>query len=218
MGEVVLFKAAKNSGDRKRVVGENWREGIWLGHNRGSSDALVGTEEGVIRAWSVKRLSEGERWSKEKIEKMQGTPGQPDPSKPGIKVPVRITMPEEAMPTATREPESVGRKVYLKEEDFMVHGYTEGCPGCIAQKSGMPARAHNGICRKRLGLELQKESNPRWIRARERGGVAEQAAEANESKPESKEDKSEQENGADKVHLTIKFIERKHSISISKYF
>ena len=43
IGEVVLYKSAKTSGDRKRVIGENWREAIWLGHSRGSSDALVGT-------------------------------------------------------------------------------------------------------------------------------------------------------------------------------
>ena len=34
IGEMVLYKSAKTSQDRKRVIGENWREAIWLGHNR----------------------------------------------------------------------------------------------------------------------------------------------------------------------------------------
>eukprot|EP00973_Karenia_brevis_P040696 5631595-Karenia_brevis.AAC.1 len=87
IGETVLYRPARTSGDRKRVVGESWLEGIWLGHNRGSSDALIGTPEGVIRAWSVKRMSESDRWSKDKIDSMRGTPGQPDPNKGGIKIP-----------------------------------------------------------------------------------------------------------------------------------
>ena len=53
VGECVLYKSAKNSDDRKRVVGESWKEGIWLGDSRGSSDYLVGTTEEVVRAWSI---------------------------------------------------------------------------------------------------------------------------------------------------------------------
>ena len=46
IGESILYKSAKTSTDWKRVVGENWRDGIWLGHVRGSSDYLIGTPEG----------------------------------------------------------------------------------------------------------------------------------------------------------------------------
>ena len=35
----------------------------------------------------------------------------------------------------------------------------------------MPLRAHSDICRARLTAELRKARNPRYLKARERGGV-----------------------------------------------
>ena len=52
-------------------------EGVWLGHARGSSEALVGTKDGVVRAWTIRRMPEGERWDAEAILEMRGTPAQP---------------------------------------------------------------------------------------------------------------------------------------------
>ena len=150
IGEMVLYKSAKTSQDRKRVIGENWREAIWLGHNRGSSDALVGTAEGVVRAWSIKRVSESERWNLAMIRAMRGTPSQPDPNQVTTRIPVSITMPVSTPMPAIRLPEEKGRQIYFKEEDFEAYGYTDGCEGCDAKKAGMPLRRHSDECRARL--------------------------------------------------------------------
>ena len=50
-GEKVLFRPLKKSGGKKDIMEIKWQEGIWLGHARSSSSALVGTSEGVVPAW-----------------------------------------------------------------------------------------------------------------------------------------------------------------------
>ena len=72
----------------------SWFEGVWLGHARGSSEALVGTKDGVVRAWTIRRMPEGERWDAEAITEMQGTPSRLSAAMPGLRVPIAINIEE----------------------------------------------------------------------------------------------------------------------------
>ena len=57
-GEKVHYERLAEEGCNK--LGTPWEQGVWLGHARGSNDVLVGTKEGVVRAWATKRNIEGE--------------------------------------------------------------------------------------------------------------------------------------------------------------
>jgi len=124
---------------------------VWLGHARGSSESLVGTKDGVVRAWTIRRMPEGERWGPEAITEMQGTPARPSTVLPGIHIPIAINIDasnSEGIPAevTTRQEETRARRVYLKAEDFEVHGYVEGCDGCSRLKAGgMDARPHRNV-------------------------------------------------------------------------
>lgn len=206
IGETVLYKAAKTAGDRKRMVGESWREGIWLGHNRGSSDTLIGTPEGVVHAWSVKRMESKDRWSKQRIEDMKGVPGQPNPNKPGIRIPVKITMPEKVEPTIIRE-EIQGRKVYLKTGDFEKYGYTEGCIGCRAKQAGTAARGHSEVCRTRmekmLSESVHEEESMRWRRAEEKRKPAQEEREAADTSKQANEVEAAEEEAREAEEVRV---------------
>jgi len=65
---------------------------VWLGHARGSSESLVGTKDGVVRAWTIRRMPEGERWGPEAITEMQGAPARPNTVLPGIHIPIAINI------------------------------------------------------------------------------------------------------------------------------
>ena len=78
-GEKVMYERLKDGG-RKNIMESNFEEGLWLGHTRQSNEILVGTEEGVVRAWAIKRVPEAERWSEARIKNMKGTPQKPDPN------------------------------------------------------------------------------------------------------------------------------------------
>ena len=50
----------------------------------------MGTSSGVTRAYAIKRRSVEERWDKDAITTMAGTPQRPNPEKAGLHIPTRI--------------------------------------------------------------------------------------------------------------------------------
>ena len=171
-GEKVHYRKLDDS-ERKKLE-SLWEEGVWLGHTRSSNETLIGTKEGVVRAWAVKRMSEEERWSAQAIREMQGTPARPNPNMPGNDVPVQIHVPIEIEGPAIPHPEPArnedgARRTYLKAKDFEKHGYSENCEGCRRLRTrGMGARPHTEECRSRMEALLKEEENPRWMRAKNR--------------------------------------------------
>ena len=62
------------------------------------------------------------------------------------------------------------RRLYrlrLKKEDFLEHGFTEGCPGCQAIIAGTPARGHSERCRSRMQNALDTTDDGRQRRERQ---------------------------------------------------
>ena len=112
-GECVCYKQLKDKEGRSGHKMESvWNEGVWLGHALSTFETIIGTDIGVVTAWAVKRRLEGERWRKEAVMGMIGTPSQPDPSKPGATIPIRITVPTcedvllgEVAPRRSRKPQ-----------------------------------------------------------------------------------------------------------------
>ena len=108
------------------------RQGVWLGHHRQSNEHIIGTESGVVRAYSIRRLLEDRRWDGELIKRMRGTPQQPDPSRPGDSVPIRVQFdPSDAAagPCATgvARQQEVGRRLRITPDMLRKYGYTDGC-------------------------------------------------------------------------------------------
>ena len=60
----------------------------------------------------------------------------------------------------------------MKPADFVRHGFTQGCPGCVyAQTSIGSKRIHSEICRQRLEAEIMKDrSDTRTAKTQERIG------------------------------------------------
>ena len=69
-----------------------WFSGVWLGPATNSSETLIGTKNGVIRASSVKRFGMTEKWDINAILEMKRTPQRPDPTKAGLSIPVQIRL------------------------------------------------------------------------------------------------------------------------------
>ena len=60
--------------DRHQALEERWEKGIWLGHARSSNSALIATDKGVIKAWGIRRLAEGQQWDGDRIKAIKGSP------------------------------------------------------------------------------------------------------------------------------------------------
>ena len=49
-------------------------KGVWLGPNLKSTETLIGTSEGVVKAYTRERLSPSVQWDINRILDMKGTP------------------------------------------------------------------------------------------------------------------------------------------------
>ena len=57
-GEVVWYRLPEVAVDRHQALEERWAKGVWLGHARHSSETLIGTPKGVVKAWAIRRMAE----------------------------------------------------------------------------------------------------------------------------------------------------------------
>ena len=61
-GEKVMYRLPEVASERHQALEERWAKGIWLGHARHSPEVLIGTAEGIVKSWAIRRLPEGQLW------------------------------------------------------------------------------------------------------------------------------------------------------------
>jgi len=170
-GEGILYQPLK--GERAgSKLDPKFEKGIFLGIQEGSALKWIGTNEGVVRAWSVKRRAPEERWNLEELNHMVGLPWQLKPpveaSKKveaggGINLEVEYQPPEE--PKNVKEKRRKGyvpRGIYIRKDvELKQFGYTENCDGCIAAEKGLGHRQHSNACKERIAEALSKTDDGR---------------------------------------------------------
>ena len=164
-GEKIWYKELHGKSDKKHKMESDWSEGLWLGHSRNSNEILVGTRDGVVRAWAIRKKPYEEQWDGDLIKNMKGTPAQPNPTKPGIVIPIRITFEEkpedkEAEEHAPARTETKPRQVYIQSWMLDVFGYTDGCTGVMSEERDSAITGHTPI-------DVGTEYAGRWRRTRE---------------------------------------------------
>ena len=166
-GEFVIYKEIREGKARKNKLDTEDKDGIYLGHARNANEVLIGTPEGVVRAYSFRRRAEGRRWNQQAIQEMRGTPRQPDPGRPGLKIPVRVANPvgpgqgprEEENPRRPGDME-VARRMKITKKMLQAYGHTEGCLGCIYSRAALTKkRDHTEQCRTRIYQAIQQDES-----------------------------------------------------------
>ena len=51
----------------------------------------MATDHGVVRAFAVRRKPHEDRWNVEQVDRTQGSPSQPDPTRVGIRIPIKVS-------------------------------------------------------------------------------------------------------------------------------
>ena len=151
-GEQILYMPL---GDRPAFPEPRFLEGTWLGIDLRTGEVLIGTRSGVVRARTIRRRLEGERWSAEEALGIKGTPWEPTPGVNPELIPTAVRRPPVAgedmeVPPAA-EPGLTARRTPLRKADFVSFGYTSGCPACVNLESeGEIRKGHAEVCRKRI--------------------------------------------------------------------
>jgi len=159
-GEAVLYKfpvkGPKHQPDGN--MGTTGGEGIFVGYDRQSNTFMVETEAGPVRARSVTRRPELERWSAEGIARINSTPEdlveRPDRQR------VRVDQPAtEQGPTADDAQPAAIRRLRINKTDLDAYGYEDSCAQCrhiLKYGKARHGGVHSGFCRTRLVEAMQQ--------------------------------------------------------------
>ena len=60
-GEFLWYRQIRKGKAQENKLESEMKEGIWLGHARNTNETLIGTADGVVRAYDIKRKNEEER-------------------------------------------------------------------------------------------------------------------------------------------------------------
>ena len=173
-GEVVLYRLPEVARDRHQALEERWAKGVWMGHARSTNAALIGTADGVIKAWGFRRLPEGQQWDGDMIKSIRGTPKEwkVDSGEDAQQIEMRDGgIPYDGAgleaPKSSRAGER--RSMYLRRSDFERYGFSDGCPGCrdmAIQRPGPSSgwSAHTPACRKIMEEKIREKEPDRWKR------------------------------------------------------
>ena len=102
-GENIFYLKAKTLGKDK--FDTRWDSGIWLGIREESGEHIIGTEDGVVKARTIRRKAiTKDRWDQEMFNKIRGTPWQPIPGVAGDEIKIRVKMPDQRVQMDTKLP------------------------------------------------------------------------------------------------------------------
>ena len=77
-GEKVHYKTS-TKGPCEHKLDAGWGEGYFLGCYWRTSEAIVGTSEGVVKASTIRRVGAHRRWDADRLAAVRGVPWQWDP-------------------------------------------------------------------------------------------------------------------------------------------
>ena len=206
-GEKVWYKQIRESKERKDKFCSEWHEGAWLGHSRSSNETIIGTREGVLRAYAIRRQDADARWDGKAVKEIQGTPQQPNPRKGGLPIPIRVGFdaPMDGVPLRAEEvrKETIGsgRRIKITAAMLEKYGYTEdNCEGCRRKRAGLAEqRPHSEGCRNRIHEEMMKDEEGRKHIEKEKERTDRRLAEGLQKREEEYGDQTEQTEGEERI-------------------
>ena len=155
--------------------------GVWLGKRWKSSEHFIGTPQGVVKSYAVKRKPIEDRWNRAAIEAVVGTPWKMVPSAQDMSEP-RVLPPLPADQQLRDPPKPKEAEVraplrpIIQKSDLSRWGFTDGCLRCRQMRSGKgeDGSKHSEKCRKRLEGEMRRGNDPRIKRAEDKYTVFEE--------------------------------------------
>jgi hypothetical protein len=162
-GEKVWRKEIRDHKEKKDKFNSEWKESTCLGRSRNSNETIIGTREGTVRAYAIRRQDEEQRRSGNMLKEIKGAPKQPNLNKPGLQIPVRITFdPPEAIDPIPSQPARQERQIRRTKLTGVLlgkYGYTEGCDGCRYKKAGLQeVRPHAEECRRGIVAAMDRDA------------------------------------------------------------
>ena len=130
-GEKVHYWYEKKGGKENKLE-VKWGEGFFLGLRWRTGVAIIGSNEGIVKAGTLRRVGAHRRWDGEGLSKIRGYPWKwnPESAEDSANVKIRWLTEEEKTGAAKVQEEELVRptRMKLKKEEFVRYSFTEGCP------------------------------------------------------------------------------------------
>ena len=158
-GESIEFMRRTQSKLDKR-----WERGLFLGIKESTSEKIVGNNSGIFVVQSIRRIAEP-RYDAKLLTDLRGLPWKPQPDGPErADLPEPITVHPECpdVPRRVASPvikDEQVRRFYITRASLEKHGYTPGCPACVAMqaKTRKPGIDHSLECRSRIEEAIKSD-------------------------------------------------------------
>lgn len=152
-GEKLHYKINLKRKQRGEKLDARWGEGC-LGKFWMTGEASVGSQDGVRRVATFRRVGAHRRWDPDGLSEVRGRPWEWNPDGgvgPGDLLVRRLTEEEnrESLCKMIGDEARIYR-LQLRREDFLKHGFTEQCVGCQSRLRGPPRHGHSEACRERM--------------------------------------------------------------------
>ena len=183
-GERVMYYVPKKLRSKLDL---RWRVGVFLGTATRSNEAYVGTRSGnVVRSRSICRVVEENKWSREALFRVTGSPARPCPNPNGAQDHAWIESemdPHAAAVDVEVEQKNAGDgaiqadgvednrnapRVRITQRDLNRYGYSNNCPRCRELQRGrhLTKEKHSEECRLRIYGQYEANDDPKWKLAR----------------------------------------------------
>ena len=135
-GERVVYSKPNSLGKDK--LASRWENGTFIGLQDDSSELLIGTPSGVLKARSFNHHTMGtDKWSANGVESMTGLPWEPVPGRQGVEVKSNGKTSGESG-ADVNDPDGAATRIFKRRAVGITrggvrkYGMTLGCAGCIA--------------------------------------------------------------------------------------
>ena len=147
-----------NTSKSEPKVGAKFHDGTWLVLRMKSDESIIGTSNGVIKAQTVRRLPEDQRWCAEEVLNMRGIPSNPVPGAGGDHIPIEANGTKHAVRGEDEHAPAQHRRV---RSATLAHPDRERKrrKGIAAGRS-MP---HNNECRMMLRARMEQNEDGREV-------------------------------------------------------
>ncbi len=144
--------------------------GIWLGVCSRTAEPMIGTAGGIVRAGTVKRRAIEDAWSASVLLSLKEGPW--NMGRQSSRHELNVENDEDEPLTKINDAEEIREphRFRILKQDIDRVGYSDGCVGCNAMRSGKAAQRHSEYCRRRVQEELKgtEEGRQRLEKAEER--------------------------------------------------
>ena len=166
IGERVMYEVHRPTGGRAGKLEARFAEGMYVGLKSNSQEYWVCNEEGlVVQSNTIKRKPAEERWDRQWVLGVIGTPWLPGGPRALREGGVREGAVREGQTVrddegpVEREPATAPgqpRRTKITKKALGTFGRTEGCPGCAAVDRGGPYEEHTTACRDRIERDMEE--------------------------------------------------------------